>query len=85
MTPKEKAWQLIEDMSFSTSCLLDRETGRMIPYQVPANPHVKDCALIMINEIISIVEGYEDALGADQRSDYYIEYWKEVKQEIIKL
>jgi hypothetical protein len=46
--------------------------------------NAKSCALIAVNEIIPIVNSYENALSASQQSDY-LEYLYEVKQEIEKL
>jgi hypothetical protein len=44
----------------------------------------KQCAIIAVDEIIPIVNSYENALPASQQSNY-LEYWYEVKQEIEKL
>lgn len=75
MTPKDKA----------------DEICRKMLYQIEWNEHApiikasaKQCALIAVDMIIPIVEGYEEALGVDQQSDY-LQYWKEVKNEINKL
>jgi|APGre2960657404_1045060.scaffolds.fasta_scaffold459599_2 hypothetical protein len=43
-----------------------------------------ECALVAVDEIIPIVNSYENALPASQQSNY-LEYWQEVKQEIEKL
>ena len=43
-----------------------------------------ECALVAVDEIIPIVNSYENALSASQQSNY-LEYWYEVKQEIEKL
>lgn len=43
----------------------------------------KECAIVAVDEIWNIVEGYEDSLSASQTSDA-IEYWHEVKKEILK-
>lgn len=68
MSPKEKAKQLY---------------GKY--YGVPLYIKVvKQCCMIAIDEILPIVEGYEDALSASQRSDE-LEYWEEVKREIENL
>lgn len=70
MTPKEKAIDLVEDMHNAP--------------EMGYNEHAKQCALIAVDEMILIVEGYEMALRPDQRS-YQLEYYQEVKQEIEKL
>jgi hypothetical protein len=44
----------------------------------------KQCALIAVEEIIPIVNSYENALSASQQSNY-LEYWYEVKEELEKL
>jgi hypothetical protein len=46
--------------------------------------NAKQCALLALDEIIPIVEGYEDSLSLSQQSDA-LEWWQEVKQEIEKL
>ncbi len=43
----------------------------------------KECAIIALDEIWYVVEGYEEALSASQTSDAE-EYYKEVKKEILK-
>jgi hypothetical protein len=68
MTPKEKASWLV--LKFMSKLI---------------NLHIsKQCALVTVDEIIPIVNSYENALSASQQSDY-LEYWYEVKQEIEKL
>ena len=61
MTPKEKAIDLVEDMHDAP--------------EMGYNEHAKQCALIAVDEILSVV--------------WYVpvdvEYWQEVKQEIEKL
>jgi hypothetical protein len=44
----------------------------------------KSSALVAVDEIIPIVNSYENALSASQQSNY-LEYWYEVKQEIENL
>jgi|APGre2960657404_1045060.scaffolds.fasta_scaffold108437_2 hypothetical protein len=44
----------------------------------------KQCALILVDEIIPILEGYEDALSISQQSDI-LQSWQQLKQEIEKL
>ena len=70
MTPKEKAIDLVEDMHDAP--------------EMGYNEHAKECALIAVDEIIPIVESYEDALSLSQQSGE-VEYWNEVKEEIKKL
>jgi len=68
MTPKEKAQQLYNKF-----------------YKIPLYiKTVKQCCHVAVDEILPIVEGYEDALSASQQSDE-LQYWQEVKQEIDKL
>ena len=61
MTPKEKAIELVEDMHDAP------ETGY--------NEHAKVCALIAVDEVLSVIWVYLDD----------VDYWEEVKQEIEKL
>jgi hypothetical protein len=44
----------------------------------------RQCALLAVDEIIPIVNSYENALSASQQSNY-LGYWYEVKKEIEKL
>ena len=70
MTPKERAEELYKRMYTRHSNI----------YPSTAI----ECALIAVDEIIPIVESYEDALSLSQQSGE-VEYWNEVKQEIEKL
>jgi hypothetical protein len=68
MTPKEKA-----------SYLVVRYMSKIVSKKVAI-----ECALIAVDEIIPIVNSYENALPASQQSNY-LGYWYEVKKEIEKL
>jgi hypothetical protein len=46
--------------------------------------NAKSCALIAVDEIIPIVNSYENSLSASQQSNF-LEYWYAVKEEIKKL
>ena len=73
MTPQEKAKELYSKFL------------RYVPAEEEfEHEYAKQCALIAVDEIIPIVNSYENALSASQQSDY-LEYWYEVKQEIEKL
>jgi len=76
MTPKEKAQELFN--KYATYVVM--WTGGV----EVEKQNCKQCALIAVDEIMPIVQGYEDALSPSQTSDEY-EYWQEVKQEIEKL
>jgi len=76
MTPKEKAKELVNKFYV----ILMKKNYPNVAQMDAA----KECALIAVDEIMPIVEGYEDALSASQTSDE-LEYWQEVKQEIEKL
>ena len=67
MNPKEKAAYLVV-----------KYMSKVVSKNV-----AKECALVAVDEIIPIVNSYENALSASQQSDY-LEYWQEVKQEIQK-
>lgn len=69
MTPQEKALELVD---------------KYYMFNHIGNKHAIKCALIAVDEIIPIVEAYEDALSASQRSDE-INYWLEVKHELNEL
>ena len=68
MTPKQKAIELVEDMHNAP------ETGY--------NEHAKVCALIAVDEILSLSK-----IVSLRRDEVYmeLEYWIEVKEEIEKL
>ena len=78
MTPKEKALSLLDKMEKQT-----------YSYQEYAGAHPsiaeigyeagKKCALITVDEIISMQE------QVNIRFDFNIKYWEEVKQELEKL
>lgn len=82
-TPKEKAIELLDKMSSQTYQYQEYAGARYTTSKVGYEAG-KKCALIAVNEIIPIVNSYENALSASQQSDY-LEYWYEVKQEIEKL
>jgi hypothetical protein len=71
-TPKEKAQELIEAMAFSC---------RECDYEAKA----KQCALIIVDEILSFFTNKAFVLTYPEITKYEIPYWKEVKQEIEKL
>jgi hypothetical protein len=73
MTPKEKAKDLYNKFL------------RYVPAEEEfEHEYSKQCALLAVEEIIPIVNSYENALSASQQSNY-LEYWHEVKEEIEKL
>lgn len=81
MTPKEKAKELLESMSFSIYSFHDIEMGKY--FTISQNKFAKQCALIAIDEILSEIIKY-----ADNSREYVVEnsnFWQEVKQEIEKL
>ena len=67
MTPKEKAFQLLDMMS-------------LMPNQ-KVNIYYKQCALIAVDEIISVLTDINGIYNITPA----ITYWQEVKQEIEKL
>ena len=73
MTPKEKAIELVSRFLTYSNQFYDNDII-----------DAKECALIAVEEILPIIQSYEDALSASQKSDE-LEYWQEVKQEIEKL
>ena len=85
MTPKEKAIELIDKMYNTEHCGIKHIPNKRYCDCSEINMfQAKQCALIAVNEIIPIIESYEDALSASQKSDA-LDYWNEVKQEINKL
>jgi hypothetical protein len=77
MTPKEKAIELVTNMSFSKSKVADYVTGEMV--DIPGNIFYKQCALIAVDEILNVTAGLNGWINGFQS------YWEEVKQEIEKL
>lgn len=74
MTPKEKAEQLIKKI---TETLEDADMYGWY------NPACKNCALIVVDEVIDQL--LSDWGDNQWRANEYIGYWKEVKQEIESL
>ena len=70
MTPKEKAKELIDKYVKLTNNWV---------YGIKNWEHKKQCALIAVDEILSI------ELIKESVDNYYLRYWKEVKKEIEKL
>lgn len=81
MTPKEKATQLIDAMSFSVHSVINYQTGKMNPAFHATNPYAIQCALIAVDEVI----GHIEATALGDVIDARVKYWNEVKQEIENL
>ena len=73
MTPQEKAKELLDKMTTNAHSLIYK------------NQYAKECALIAVDEILSIVNNpyYNNVYYHD--SSLIATYYKEVKQEIEKL
>jgi hypothetical protein len=69
MTPKEKAIDLVRDMEFEIPYVHD-------PTEPQGDDIAKRCALIAVNEIISI------KLLWYQKDTKELDYWNDVKKEI---
>ena len=69
MTPKEKAKELY---------LRYTDALNIRDLQLTANPFAKQCALIVVDEILEI------ELLVESVDDFYLRYWIEVKKEIEK-
>lgn len=76
MTPQEKANYLI---SLHSLTILSK-IGHKLPME-EVKEIAKASALLEVKAIIPIVEGYEEALDASQRSDE-LQWWQEVKKEL---
>ena len=73
MTPKEKATWIVHQMY-----------GAL--FHTNSEPaHVKQCALIAVDEITNVVKKYETEKGRLLIDNIKLDYWQEVKQEIDKL
>jgi len=82
MSPKEKAIELVTNMSFSKSKVADYVTGEMV--DIPGNIFYKQCALIAVEEIINVAKP-ECHIETAYNLEETLEYWEEVKQELEKL
>ena len=71
MTPKEKAKALYESFAPNVRWKLGQEDYK---------DRAKRCAVITVNEILSVIEFSSQA---DELSK--VTYWNEVKQEIVKI
>ena len=78
MTPKQKAEQLWWSYYSAIEHTLSEE------YSPHEGAIAKQCASIAVDEIIPLLEEYEESLDVSQRSGE-LEWWKQVKQEIEKL
>jgi RNA ligase len=83
ITPKEKADQLLESVMFSLNKQFDPNTGEYQP--IPTNPHYKECALAIVNEIFEFIK--KDDL--DSETAYWANhplsnFWVGVEREIKK-
>jgi hypothetical protein len=90
-TAKEKAEELYDkffdyaDSNYGASRFEKNWHGNVLAGERKVRKEsAKQCALITVDEIIPIVNSYENALPASQQSNY-LEYWYEVKEEIEKL
>ena len=76
MTPKEKAKELVDKFHMK---VLDRDgTSAMNGFEV------KQCALIAVDEILTVVNFYEKQNCRLLIDNMKVLYWQEVKQEIEK-
>ena len=77
MTPKEKAKELIKKYRDISISFVDSIEGTCDMYI--NNEDAKECALIAVDEILDATIYYFDD------SDYFVEYWRQVKFEINEL
>ena len=82
MTPQEKARELVEDfMSVRMEIKTKMDSIPTVISDYPSPDTAKKCALIAVNEIISIAYWeYMDSGTKEER-----QYWQQVKTEIEKL
>jgi len=74
MTPKEKAIELLEKINNELNWI-------EIDYQIDLYRDVKQCALIAVDEMISVLTDLNGIYNITPA----LTYWQEVKQEIEKL
>jgi hypothetical protein len=77
MKAKEKAKELIDKVKEATTYEYQEYAGARYTIFEHDIEELKQCALIAVDEILSI------ELLNDTLDDYYLRYWKEVKQEIL--
>ena len=85
MTAKEKAKELADAMGMSKSSGIDYHTGKIEP--IPQNIYAKECALILVDEILKTDEYLTDFRFIDEPEDSKepYQFWRMVKEEIKKL
>lgn len=76
MTPQDKAKELYCKY---TDALNIRDL------QTTANPFAKQCALILIDEIIDALVEYDDRTNTYEIMDKDFNYWQQVKSELQSL
>ena len=76
MTPEQKAIELLEKLIPHVYNEYDGSDGGR---DYNAKRHTIQCALIAVDEILSI------ELIKESIDDYYFKYWQQVKQELEKL
>lgn len=77
MTPKEKAQDILDMFGFIHSY-----DGLDIMDDELTNEDRKQCALIVVNEIMDVLEKYDEYQGTYEWGACYFIYWDKVKQEI---
>jgi galactokinase/mevalonate kinase-like predicted kinase len=77
MTPKEKAIQLIDKFKPHAHFWV-HDLGRQKDYDIEQLENAKECALILVNEILN-----ND--GFTQFDEHLTDYWQQVKQELQKI
>lgn len=89
MTPKEKAIELVNKMNIEYKCT---RLGTYITINTSKNPYSKECALILVDEILELPETQEEYQIQYTNGEWsreigykYSKYWLEVKKEIEKL
>lgn len=83
MTPKEKAKELVDKFYQTTpnECWINQPIGLKEEYK--AWKQAKQCSLIAVDEIIETEILIDEDIYVETPS--YLQYWKEVKQEIEKI
>ena len=77
MIPKEKAIELVD-------VYMNLKPNKLSDYSRIEYPMAKQCALVVVESVISVIvsKNLEDILPSDTGR---LMFWREVKQEIIKL
>jgi hypothetical protein len=84
MTPKEKALELVYKMFNTENCGIEHFPSKRYCDCSEINMYqAKQCVLTAVEEIIEVID--HTPLADRDYEEYLIEYWQQVREEIINL